>query len=99
MNAYTESPSANREKQPELTELHIKLMESGERLEKCLSRLTTIGNKLADDGVQDKALNEPRAEPSPRLPGLVSDLCRDADGFRSLINSIESQLSKIESQV
>lgn len=84
--------------QSELTSAHIQFQEVGKRLDSCLIRLTTIANKLSDES-NNLSAKELIPEPSPRMPGLVSDFYRDVDGFRNITSRIEQQLSKLESQI
>jgi len=95
---YGQQTATAREKQPELTEAHFQLQELGSRLNKCLDRLTIIGNKLSDES-NSLSTKEPMVEPSPRLPGLVSDIHNDIGGFKAIISKIESQLLKLENQI
>lgn len=99
MQSYTDAKVADREKQSELIELHSRWQELGDRLDKCLNRLTSIGNRLVDETGQQPTSNEPTPKTLERMPGLVRDLYNDADGFQSLINKIESRLSKIENSI
>ena len=94
---YPQQAGSIKTTQSELVSAHIQFQEIGKRLDTCLGRLTTIANKLSDES--GNINKEPVPEPSPRLPGLVSDFYRDVDGFRSLTSRIEQQLSKLESQI
>ena len=95
---YGSAQNTAREKQTELVEAHIQFQELGKRLDNCLARLTCIGNKLSDESGQPQAENVSK-EPSPRLPGLTSDIYRDIDGFKQLTTRIEHQLAKLEGQI
>lgn len=84
-----------REKDTELMEIHYKFAEQGKRLSECVDRLTNIGNKLADESQSLQPGNEPKAEPSQRLSGIITNLHNDADGFKQVISLLERQINKL----
>lgn len=83
------------DKQTQLMDIHAKFSEQGKRLHECLDRLTNIGNRLSDESQSLKGSNESTKEPSPHLPGIVSDLSNDADGFKMLVSQLEKQINKL----
>ena len=93
--------TANREKKPELHEIHYGLQEQGKRLQDALSRLTAIGNRLEDESNIPKGeAKEPTPlQSKPILPGLNTDLNNTLIGYRECITYIENQLSKIERHI
>ena len=90
-----QTDQASREKQSELFEVHYRFQEQGKRLSDCLSRLSTIANKLEDES-ENKSEKMPEPPPSPRLPGITSSLNNAVDGYKDCITQIERQLLKIE---
>ena len=90
--------NAERERQPELREVHYGFQEQGRRLSDCLSRLTNIANKLEDESA---SLSEgvPPLPPSQRMPGITNDLINTVDGYKDCISQVEKMLTKIEKHI
>jgi hypothetical protein len=88
--------NVGREKQSELVEIHYKLTEQGKRLSECVHRIQNMGNKLMDESGNSPEAKPMPKEPSTRLPGLISELNSDADGFKMLLTDLERQINKLE---
>lgn len=79
---------------PDLFHIHDNFGEQGKRLSDIFIRLTSIGNRLSEDMEMDKANG---SVPQPeRMPGIISHLYSDIDGFRSLNNNLEAIVTKLE---
>lgn len=90
--------NAERERQPELREVHYGFQEQGKRLSDCLSRLTIIANKLEDES---EIITEGVTTPvqNLRMAGITNDLINTTDGYKDCISQIERQLNKIERHI
>ena len=90
--SYSQAPP---EQISDLSKINDCFGEQGKRLSETLIRLKNIGNRLSEDGSMGYGIvAEPKI--SDRMPGMISSLYNDVDGFRSLNNNLEEIVSKLE---
>lgn len=90
--SYSQKPP---EQISDLSNIHDCFGEQGKRLSETLIRLTNMGNRLSEDGSMGKG-NGAEPKLSDRMPGIISSLYNDIDGFRSLNNNLDEIVSKLE---
>lgn len=87
---------ACRERGTELFEIKESFDRIGKRLSETLGRLNSVGNRLFDDSGAINAAEEKRTIADIQNPGAISDFKKILDGYTTLANAFENQISKLE---
>jgi hypothetical protein len=91
-----DSSTPSRERGSDLFEIHDQMQANGKTMEEIVSRLSMISDRMEASDEIVKSIIGPDAPQPKRIPGRITDLYNDAEGWKQLNQRLGTICSKLD---